>query len=86
MEKIKVNKMLTIVLNLLLQLSLAALALGAPIVQDVSATTAGNSWQYGTGGGIIGFIVLVLDIIVFSTLSLLPSKLTFHMLTDFGAQ
>lgn len=60
--------MFNIVLNLLLQLSLAALALGAPVVQDVSATTAGNSWQYGTGGGIIGFIVLVLDIIVFSTL------------------
>lgn len=58
--------MFNIVLNLLLQLSLAALALGAPVVQDISATTAGNSWQYGTGGGIIGFIVLVLDIIVFS--------------------
>lgn len=59
--------MFHIVLNMLLQLSLAALALGAPIAQDISATTAGNSWQYGTGGGIIGFIVLVLDIIVFST-------------------
>ncbi|KAJ4390818.1 hypothetical protein N0V93_004416 [Gnomoniopsis smithogilvyi] len=57
--------MFNVVLNLLLQFSLAALALGAPVVQDVSATTAGNSWQYGTGGGIIGFIVLVLDIIVF---------------------
>jgi len=30
-----------------------------------TATTAGNSWQYGTGGGILGLIVLVLDIIVF---------------------
>ena len=27
----------------------------------------GNAWQYGTGGGIIAFIVLVLDIIVFRT-------------------
>ncbi|CAN8102866.1 unnamed protein product [Discula destructiva] len=51
------------VLNFLLQLSLAAFALGAPI-GEVSAT-GGNSWQYGTGGGILGFIVLVLDIIVF---------------------
>lgn len=59
--------MFHIVLNLLLQLGLAALALGAPVAQEVSATTAGNTWQYGTGGGIIGFIVLVLDIIVFST-------------------
>lgn len=53
--------------SLLLQLSLAALALAAPVAQEVSATTAGNSWQYGTGGGILGFIVLILDIIVFST-------------------
>lgn len=80
--------MFNIVLNLLLQLSLAALALGAPIAQDVSATTAGNSWQYGTGGGIIGFIVLVLDIIVFSTptppphLLLIPPSTGIDMLTD----
>lgn len=53
-------------LALLLQLSLAALALAAPVAQEVSATTAGNSWQYGTGGGVLGFIVLVLDILVFS--------------------
>lgn len=26
-----------------------------------------NAWKYGTGGGIIGFIVLILDIMVFST-------------------
>lgn len=53
--------------TLLLQLSLAAFALAAPVAQDVSASTAGNSWQYGTGGGILGFIVLILDILVFST-------------------
>lgn len=59
------------ILALLLQLSLAALALAAPVAQDVSATTAGNTWQYGTGGGIIGFIVLILDILVFSKSPLL---------------
>ncbi|KAK3365544.1 hypothetical protein B0T24DRAFT_636064 [Lasiosphaeria ovina] len=48
------------------QLCLAALALAAPIA-DETLTTAGhgNSWQYGTGGGILGLIILVLDIIVF---------------------
>jgi len=24
----------------------------------------GNAWQYGAGGGVVGFIVLILDIIV----------------------
>jgi hypothetical protein len=51
-------------LALFLQLSLAAFALAAPVGQEISATS--NTWQYGTGGGIIGFIVLILDILVFS--------------------
>ncbi|KAF1808553.1 hypothetical protein P152DRAFT_386370, partial [Eremomyces bilateralis CBS 781.70] len=25
----------------------------------------GNAWQYGAGGGVLGFVVLVLDVIVF---------------------
>lgn len=41
----------------LLQLSLAFLAEAAPV------TVQGTSWQGPTGGGIVGFIVLVLDII-----------------------
>lgn len=50
-----------------LQLCLASLALAAPLVDEtVSAKTAGNTWQYGTGGGIIGFIILILDIMVWS--------------------
>jgi len=50
----------------LAQLFFAALALAAPIAQEtVVATTGGNAWQYGTGGGILGLIVLILDIIVF---------------------
>lgn len=55
------------VYTFLLQLCLAALAFAAPVAQEISTSTIDNSWQYGTGGGIIGFIVLVLDIIVFST-------------------
>ncbi|KAI1342731.1 hypothetical protein F5Y15DRAFT_412415 [Xylariaceae sp. FL0016] len=51
-------------LSILLQLCLAALALAAPIADETFSTTAADPWQYGTGGGIIGFIVLVLDIIV----------------------
>ncbi|KUI54991.1 Cardiolipin synthase [Cytospora mali] len=50
---------------LFLQLCLATIAIAAPVAQDITASTANNSWQYGTGGGVIGFIVLILDIIVF---------------------
>lgn len=57
------------VYTFLLQLCLAALAFAAPVAQEISTSSINNSWQYGTGGGIIGFIVLVLDIIVFSTFS-----------------
>jgi hypothetical protein len=46
--------------NLFLQLCLAALCSAAPIAAQ-DATT-----QYGAGGGVIGFIVLVLDILVWS--------------------
>jgi len=48
-------------LSMLLHLSLIALAAAAP----VSTESHGNSWQYGAGGGVVGFIVLILDIIVF---------------------
>ncbi|KAK0750293.1 hypothetical protein B0T18DRAFT_408586 [Schizothecium vesticola] len=51
-------------LLLLSHLLLATFASALP-TGDVTTTTAGNSWQYGTGGGILGLIVLVLDIIVF---------------------
>lgn len=50
-----------------LQLWLATLAFAAPIASDEFSTTAADPWQYGTGGGIIGFIILVLDILVWST-------------------
>jgi hypothetical protein len=46
-------------------LMLASLVAAAPVEAQVS----GNTWGYASGGGVVGFIVLVLDIIVFSKLS-----------------
>ncbi|CCT63212.1 uncharacterized protein FFB20_09584 [Fusarium fujikuroi] len=46
-----------------LQVWLATLAFAAPIADEVTVTGA-EPWHYGTGGGIVGFIVLVLDILV----------------------
>ncbi|KFA69303.1 hypothetical protein S40285_08614 [Stachybotrys chlorohalonatus IBT 40285] len=51
--------MISPALSLFLQLWLAAIAFAAPV--SVESTPP---WQYGTGGGIVGFIVLILDIIV----------------------
>lgn len=52
--------------NLIVQLGLAALAFAAPIADEtLTAASHDNAWQYGTGGGILGLIVLILDIIVF---------------------
>jgi hypothetical protein len=53
--------MMNFVLSLLLQLSMFMLAEAAPITAQ-----SAKPWQAGTGGGIIGFIVLVLDIIAWS--------------------
>ncbi|KAL2148623.1 hypothetical protein VTH82DRAFT_2177 [Thermothelomyces myriococcoides] len=47
--------------SIIMQLCLASLGLAAP----VSTEAMDNSWQYGTGGGLLGLIVLILDIIVF---------------------
>ena len=49
--------MFQLALAALLQLSLAMFAEAAPV------STQSSSWQGPTGGGIVGFIVLVLDII-----------------------
>lgn len=49
-----------------LQLWLAALTFAAPTITEGVSANAVKPWHYGTGGGIIGFIVLVLDIIVWS--------------------
>ena len=59
--------MINAAFSMFLQLCLAALAFAAPLA-DETVTTTGTPMQYGTGGGILGFIILILDIIVFSTL------------------
>ncbi|EDU42263.1 PLDc-N domain containing protein [Pyrenophora tritici-repentis] len=50
--------MMNLVISLCLQLSMFMLAEAAPV-----AVQSAKPWQAGTGGGIVGFIVLVLDII-----------------------
>lgn len=54
------------VLSAFLQLWLASLVAAAPVAGEVTAN-GNNAWEYGTSGGIIGLIVLILDIIVFGT-------------------
>src|SRR5689334_16728007 len=61
--------MFNLVLSALLQLSFFMLAEAAPI----SAQSA-KPWQAGTGGGIVGFIVLVLDIIAWSMSYLIAAE------------
>jgi hypothetical protein len=51
---------------LLLNLLLVSFAMAE---ETVSASNHGNLWAYGTSGGVLGFIVLILDIMVFSKLS-----------------
>lgn len=58
--------MLSAAFPLFLQLCLAALIAAAPIADETMTVAKATPWQYGTGGGIVGFIVLILDIIVFS--------------------
>jgi len=47
-------------LTTLLHLALATLAMAAPTMTIQKE----NAWQYGAGGGVIGFIVFILDVIV----------------------
>merc|ERR1712000_66957 len=51
-------------LTLFLQLALAMLTFAAPVANEPTFAAQSDAWQYGTGGGIVGFIVLVLDVIV----------------------
>ncbi|KAI0014112.1 hypothetical protein F4779DRAFT_560756 [Xylariaceae sp. FL0662B] len=53
------------VLSIILQLCLATVALAVPVATEEITTAGPAPWHYGTGGGIVGFIILVLDIIVF---------------------
>ncbi|KAK3935621.1 hypothetical protein QBC46DRAFT_397028 [Diplogelasinospora grovesii] len=59
--------------NFILQFCLASLAFALPFADETLATRSEgvaavvheNSWQFGTGGGILGLVVLILDILVF---------------------
>jgi hypothetical protein len=53
---------------ILLQLWLALLAAAAPTTTQLYARGRDTAIQYGTSGGIIGLIVLILDIIIISKL------------------
>ena len=55
----------TLLSSIILQLCLASLGLAAP----VSTESLDNSWQYGTGGGLLGLVILILDVIVFGMLT-----------------
>jgi hypothetical protein len=59
-------------LAMLLQFLMFTLVTAAPIVTEGHH---GNTWQYGAGGGVVGFIVLILDIIVFSKSLNAPTSL-----------
>lgn len=48
-------------LSLLVQLCLVSFA-----AAEETFKAQDNAWAYGSGGGVLGFIVLVLDILVFS--------------------
>ncbi|KAL2066767.1 hypothetical protein VTL71DRAFT_2839 [Oculimacula yallundae] len=49
-------------LTILVQFSLLSLVMAEEML---TTTGHGNAWKYGSGGGIVGLIVLVLDIIAF---------------------
>lgn len=57
--------------SLLINLLLVSFALAE---ETVAATQHGNAWKYGTGGGVVGFIILILDIMVFSKFSTYSAK------------
>ncbi|TQS36787.1 hypothetical protein Golomagni_02754 [Golovinomyces magnicellulatus] len=48
-----------------LLLGFISLSFGAAIGADLPVVSYGNSWTYGSGGSIIGLIVLILDVLVF---------------------
>jgi hypothetical protein len=54
------NTTIKMLQSVFLQLFLAAIAFAAPVAIE------SNAIGYGTGGGIVGLIVLVLDVLVFS--------------------
>lgn len=58
----------------MLNLAITLLALASTTFAAPMQTLTNGAGQYGAGGGIVGFIVLVLDIIVWSTCtSIIPT-------------
>jgi hypothetical protein len=53
------------IFEIVVQFFLLALVEAAPL----SAQGHNNRWQYGLGGGIVGFVIFILDIIVFRKFS-----------------
>ncbi|RKF80374.1 hypothetical protein GcM1_05320 [Golovinomyces cichoracearum] len=47
-------------------LGFITLSFGAAIGADLPVVSYANSWTYGSGGSIIGIIVLILDVLVFN--------------------
>ncbi|KAK6352086.1 hypothetical protein TWF730_008917 [Orbilia blumenaviensis] len=43
---------------------LSSLALAAPVSDEI-ITIQENAWGYGAGGGIVGLIIFILDVLVF---------------------
>jgi hypothetical protein len=72
-SKQKPAKMLchTLTLGLLVQFLMMGFAMAEEVVGIEGHH--GNAWQFGAGGGVVGFIVLILDIIVWSMFSPLTS-------------
>jgi hypothetical protein len=64
----------------LLQLCIAALAFAAPIANE-DMHVLSNAGGYGAGGGLVGFIVLVLDILVWSKLRCYENIFRVRLLT-----
>lgn len=50
--------------QLFLQLLLSSVAFAAPLADEAFAAQWNTASSYGAGGGVVGFIVLILDIIV----------------------
>jgi hypothetical protein len=53
-------------LSMFLQLALLSFAMAEETLVASQKSIFDNTWKYGSSGGVIGFAILILDIIVFS--------------------
>jgi hypothetical protein len=67
-NEISANMYQSTFITLLLQFALFSFAMA-----EETVVASSNSWQYGAGGGVLGFVVLILDIIVWSKSPALPA-------------